>query len=344
MKKKRNTKLAVLVIVLSSACFWFVVNTKKGTIKETLRDFAVQDTAAITKIFLADKNNKTVTLERSSPGIWMVNGKYKARMDAVQTLLYTIQKVDVKEPVSKKAQDNVIKRLAGISVKCEIYAGRKLLKAYYVGAETQDQTGTFMILIDPETMKPSAKPFITYIPGFEGYLTTRYFVDERAWRELTVFKYDPSTIQSVRVEAPFNPEFGYDVIAKSENDFEVKSILSQKQLLHIDPLAVKQYLSYFQNLNFESFENDLSTKQIDSVKSSKPINIITVTDKAGKATTVKFYTRAPKTKGETDVYGKEIMFDLERMDALINNGKDLVILQYYVFGKVMPPLIYFQKK
>lgn len=344
MKKKRNRTLAILVVLLGSACFWLVVNNKKGTIKETLRDFAVQDTAAITKIFLADKNNKSVTLERTAPGVWMVNGKYKARMDAVQTLLYTIKKVDVKEPVGKQAQDNVIKRLSGLSVKCEIYAGDDLIKAYYVGAETQDQTGTFMILIDPETMKPSAKPFITYIPGFEGYLTTRYFVDERAWRELTVFKYDPANIQSVKVEVPFNPEFGYEVVVKGDNVFEVKSIRSQEKLPDVDPLSVKQYLSYFQNLNFESFENELSEKQADSVKQAKPINVITVTDKAGKTTSVKFFARSPKTKGEKDVTGKEILFDLERMNALINNGKDLVILQYYVFGKVMPPVTYFQKK
>ncbi len=344
MKKKRNRTLAILVVLLGSACFWLVVNNKKGTIKETLRDFAVQDTAAITKIFLADKNNKSVTLERTAPGVWMVNGKYKARMDAVQTLLYTIKKVDVKEPVGKQAQDNVIKRLSGLSVKCEIYAGDDLIKAYYVGAETQDQTGTFMILIDPETMKPSAKPFITYIPGFEGYLTTRYFVDERAWRELTVFKYDPANIQSVKVEVPFNPEFGYEVVVKGDNVFEVKSIRSQEKLPDVDPLSVKQYLSYFQNLNFESFENELSEKQADSVKQAKPINVITVTDKAGKTTSVKFFARNPKTKGEKDVNGKEILFDLERMNALINNGKELVILQYYVFGKVMPPATYFQKK
>ncbi len=118
---KKNRIAIVLVVLLGSLSFWFIINNKKGTIKETLRDFAVEDTASINKIFLADKNGHTITLERKSPGLWTVNGKYNARMDAVQTLLYTIKKIDIKEPIGKKAVDNVIKRLAAKAIKCEIY-------------------------------------------------------------------------------------------------------------------------------------------------------------------------------------------------------------------------------
>lgn len=345
MKKKRNRIPAIIVVLLGSITFWLVINNKKSTIKETLRDFAVEDTASITKIFIADKSGKSVTLEHDATGTWTVNGKFIARPDAMQSLLYTIKKVTVKEPVSKNAQDNIIKRLSGAAIRCEIYTGDKLVKAYYVGTETQDQTGTYMILIDPETMKPSAKPFITCINGFEGYLTSRYFTDEKEWRDLTIFKYQPDHIKSVRMEVPFNPEFGYELVVKGNNDYEVKSLSTPtKTLPDTDTLAVKQYLSYFQKLSFEAFEDQLNEKQMDSVRNAKPINIITVTDLDGKSNTVKFFARGPKAKGQKDIKGNEIMFDQERMDAVINNSKDLVVVQYYVFGKVMPPVMYFQKK
>ena len=156
----------------------------------------------------------------------MVNGLYDARPDVIQTLLYTIRKIDVKEPVGKKAQDNVVKRLAADAVKCEIYSKGELIKAYYVGSETQDLTGTYMILIDLKTMETSAKPFVTYIPGFEGFLTTRYFTEEIGWRDRTVFNYIPNEIKSVRMEVPNNPEYGYVVIALDNNLFDVKMIAS----------------------------------------------------------------------------------------------------------------------
>jgi hypothetical protein len=341
---KRNKIAIILVIVLGSLSFWFIINKKNSTIKETLRDFAVEDTASVTRIFLADKKGRNVTLERKASGRWMVNDKYPARMDAVNNLLVTIRRVDVKEPVSKIAHDNVVKMLATKAVRCEIYSGEKLVKAYYVGTETQDMTGTYMILIDPETMETSARPFVTYIPGFEGYLTTRYFTDELGWRDRVVFQYVPNEIKSVKLETPYTPELGYELVVKGENDFELKNLKDGKAIEGIDPLQVKQYLSYFQLLNFESFEVELKPAQIDSVLRSQPINILTVTDSKGDVNTVKFYAKKPKHEGAVDKDGKPLVFDPARMNALLDNGKDFVLVQYFVFGKVMPPAIYFQKK
>lgn len=339
---KRNRIAVILVILLGSASFWYMMNSRKSTLNAEMRNFAVADTASINKIFLADKEGHEITLERDSTGKWVLDGKYGVRMDALQTLLETIKRVDVKEPVGKKAQDNIIKRIAGKAVKCEIYQNSILTKAYYVGTETQDNTGTYMIMIDPETMKTAEKPFVTYIPGFEGYLTTRYFTEEKGWRDRTIFKYIPSDIKSVKMETPFTPEKGYEVIVNGMNDYQVNSLADNKPLQGVDPLAVKQYLSYFQVLTFESFEVDINDKQIDSVEKCQPINIITVTDNKGNVNKVKFFARAPK-KDAIDATGKPLQFDTERMDALMNNGKDFVMVQYYTFGKVMPPADYFQK-
>src|SRR5688572_11698303 len=96
---KKNKVAIILVALLGTLSFWFVVRRDKGTIKEELRDFAVADTGAITRIFLADKKGRTISLDRKSESIWTVNQKYDARPDAIQTLLFTISKVDVKEPV-----------------------------------------------------------------------------------------------------------------------------------------------------------------------------------------------------------------------------------------------------
>ncbi len=340
---KKNRTAIILVVLLGTISFWFIINKGKGTIKETLRDFAVADTASISKIFLADKSGNAVTLERQPSGHWTVNGKYNARMDALKTLLNTIKKIDIKEPIGKSAQDNVIKRLAAKAVKCEIYQKDKLIKAYYVGTETPDQTGTYMILIDPETMKPSEKAFITYIPGFEGYLTTRYFVEERGWRDRTVFQYNPNDIKSVKLELPSNPEYDYELTVKGNNNYQIKILKDNQLLNNWDTLAVKQYLSYFQQLNFESFEVDLKPAQIDSVLKSQPINILTVTDNAGKANKIKFYARS-NMKNILDKEGKPLPFDPIRMDALLDNGKDFVMLQFYIFGKVMPQPNYFLQK
>jgi hypothetical protein len=341
---KKNRIAIILVIVLGSLSFWFVVNNKKGTIKETLRDFAVTDTAAVDKIFLADKKGNSSTLERNPAGGWTVNGKYQVRMDAMETLLGTMRKVDIKEPVGKKAHDNVVKQLAADAIRVEIYSGKELIKAYYVGGYTQEMTGTYMILMDPETLKPSAKPFITYIPGFEGYLTTRYITEEKLWRDRTAMKYIPSEIQSVKLEIPDKPELGYELKVKGNNDYEINMLSGKETVKNVDPLAVKQYLSYFQQLNFESLDMGMSQTEIDSTMKSTPLNILTVTDSKGNKNTIKFFARKPKKEDRLDPAGNVVKYDPDRMNAWIENTKDLAIVQYYVFGKVMPPAEYFQKK
>jgi len=341
---KKNRIRIVLVILLGSASFWFIVNNNKGTIKETLKDFAVQDTASITKIFLADKKGRTVTLERQSPALWRVNGKYDVRRDAIDVLLMTIKKVDVKEPVGKAAVDNVIKRLSGNAIKCEIYQDNKLTKAYYVGSETQDALGTYMILVDLETMENSAKPFVTYLPGFEGYLTTRYFTEEAGWRDRTVIHYNPNDIAAVKMEVPFKKGYSWELKIKGNNDYEVKMTDDNSALNNVDELAVKQYLSYFQHQNFEAFESAVTGKQKDSVMKSQPINILTITDTKGKTQKIKFFARKPKREGLQDSKGEIIQYDLDRMNAVINDEKELLLVQYYIFGKMLPPADYFLKK
>lgn len=340
---KRNRIAIIIVILLGSISFWFIVNNKKGTLKETLRDFAVSDTAAIDKIFIADKNGGKVTLTRNNKG-WSVNGKFQARADAMDILLQTIKKVDIKEPVSKKAQDNVVKQIAAGAIRCEIYQHGELAKAYYVGAQTQDQTGTYMILMDPETMKPSAKPFVTYIPGFEGFLNTRYFTDERLWRDRSIMTYVPTDIKSIRMEVPGAPEKSYQVDIHGNNDYDVTMLQSGKKLDNIDPMAVKQYLSYFQQVDFESLDMGMTQKEIDSTLKAQPLNILTVTDVKGKTNKVTFFARKNKHEGSIDEQGKPVEFDLDRMNALLANTNDFVMVQYYVFGKMMPPADYFQKK
>lgn len=267
-----------------------------------------------------------------------------ARMDAISTLLLTMKKVDIKEPVGKKAQDNVVKQMAADAVRCEIYQDGKLTKAYYVGSQTQDMTGTYMILMDLETMKPSAKPFVTYIPGFEGFLTTRYFTQEKLWRDRTIMTYVPSDIKSVKLEVPDRPELGWQLDVKGNNDYSITMLGDKKAVSNIDPLTVKQYLSYFQQVDFESLDMAMTKKEVDSTLKSQPINILTVTDNKGKTNKISFFARKNKHEDSIDEKGKPVKFDLDRMNALLANTNDFVMVQYYIFGKMMPPADYFQKK
>lgn len=339
---KRNKFAILTAIVLGSIALWLYLNKGKGTITESFSDFSISQPSTVNQIILK-KSNSSILLERQVSGEWLVNGKYPVNENALKSLLYTFKNIDIKEPVGKTEQEKTIKELSEKGLLCEIYQDNQLVKAYYVGNETAGRTGTQMVLLDLETREPIAKAFVTYIPGVESNVSSNYFIEERAWRDRTVFKYDPANIRSVKLEVPLYPEAGYELSLKGDGAYQL-SLLSTKQILsNIDPSAVKQYLSYFEQLNFERFESDITPAQLDLLVKSQPLNILTVTDTAGKTNKVQFYP-LKNVKNILDTDGKPLKFNPERMLALLDNGKDLVVVKFFEFGKVMPPAAYFVKK
>jgi len=340
---KRNRIAIILVIVLGALSFWFTTHNTKTTLSKGLRDFAIKDTGAVTKIFIANKNNSTVTLEKQKPGVWKLNSKFFARADAINTLLETMKNIEVKSPVGKNAQENVIKDLAAGGIKIEAYEGDKLVKVYYVGGETMDLMGTNMLLVDPETMKNSSVPYITYIPGFDGYLTTRYSASEAEWRDKAIFRYIPPEIKSIKVEFPIHPGNGFEINNLPGARFEVRSLSDNMPLKNVDTMAVKQYVSYFQDIEYEAIEKlDKSFK--DSIIASTPLNTIAITDMKGVTNSIKIFYKNGKPDKIDPVTNKPEVYDKDRIFALINNGADFVTIQYFVFGKLLQPVGYFTPK
>jgi len=334
MKKNRIT--LIIFLLLAFAAIILVLTNRKGTIKESLKDFAVKDTASITKIFMADKSPSQVTLTREAAGQWTVNGKFAARNDAMKTLLETINQIDVRAPVAKSAYNNVIKALSTSGMKVEIYSKDKHLKTYYVGGSTQDNMGTFMMI------ENSSTPFVTYIPGFNGYLTTRYFTEEDLWRDRTVFNYYPDEITNIFVEYPNKDrKYSYKIDAKTFPAYSG----DEKEKPIVDTAKVSTIVGLFKHVNFEGFANGVPQQTKDSILATNPIAIITVVDNKGSKDMIKAYLKMLNKKDSVivDDNGKPLKYDIDRMFALINNGKDFVVIQHYVFDAIMVSFDYFKK-
>ena len=328
----RKNKIAILLVFfLGTAAVWFVINNGASSINEELRDFSVSDTAAISKICLTDKS-ENIMLERNYKGTWKLNEKHYADNFALKKLLYTINKVEVKTPVSKNDEDAIVKKLIESAIKCDIYKNGKLSKSYYVGGVTPDNMGTYMVLIDNETGQPSDKPFITYVPGYNSSIMAHYNTDIKRWRDKTIFNYNEPEIKSIKVESPKSPENSYELLIRG-NQYQLKILTNKTFVRNIDTLAIKQYLTYFFNLNFDSVD----TSQ-QSVAGKVPFSIVTVTDVKGAANKVTFYL-FKNDRVDKDVFKSEDV----HLIALLDNG-DIVNVKQYLFGKIMPEVIYFYKK
>ena len=333
---KNKLVLVIFLIFIIIASVVYLNANKKGTIKKELSDFALKDTSLVTKIFMVDKKNVQVLLTKED-GYWKVNNKYVARQDAVGLLLETIASVEVKSPVSKKALNNVIKRLATKSVKVEIYQGENLVKTYYVGESTADQGGTYMILNN------SSIPYITHKPGFVGYLSTRYFVDESLWRDNAIFLYSFKNIASISVNLQYEPDKAYTIYNDGKNVFRIQDI-TKKEISGFNPSIVKEFIASFKKVKCESYVNEFfSSARLDSLLKTKPLATISVTNNKGETNSIKLYKR-PNFAGSLDDNGKPIEFDPDAMYGILKDNKQVVVCQYFVFDPLMKKIgDFFQK-
>jgi len=327
MKKNRNILLVLLLLIAVTA--YFLINKKSGTLERELSDFAYRDTGAVSRIFLADRTGKQVAINRKGPGDWVLDDGSEARNDAVNALLDVIRNIGIRSPVAKAAYNNVVKAIATKGIKIEIYKGADKVKTYYVGGPTQDQMGTFMYL------DGSSVPFVTQIPGFNGYLTPRFITNSSDWKTHRLFRYTPGAIQTL---AAVDKEVkGYYI--KLEADGKGDYILYDSNGKKVEPVSqdkITSYLQFYESINYEMEETSISPDQRDSLLKTIPYREISITGMDGLNKRIELWRRpiTPSTTHKTNASGDPFAYDIDRMTARFNNDTALVVVQFFVFDKL----------
>lgn len=342
--KKKYIIAALLLILAGIVTLILWKKQSDGTLNPGEKDFAIADTSTVTKVFLADKKNRTVLLQKQENSAWKLNDKFEAQPNMINELLRTFMYVSVKAPVPRSMKDNVVKRLASFGIKVEIYAKtpwinlwgfklferERLIRTYYVGDNTMDNTGTFMM------MEGSDQPYITYIPGFNGFLQTRYSTKEYDWRDHSVFNYSIPEIAKVKVEYPGMPENSFMIENNPGSNYKVYN--GNGQILGgIDTNKVVSYLSSFTEVKFETFLNELDKTKADSLLSQPvfaKISVLPVKQSNWKEIT---FFRIKSPEGTVDLFGEKLEYDRERLHA-ITKEDGLIICQYFVFGSLFRQL------
>ena len=348
---KKNNRITIIItallVVIAGVLIWNnrYISTNRG--EES--NFQVWDTASVTKIYLADRKERESLLEREPQG-WVLNGTYRAHPKQVQYLLTTLYKIRIKMPVSKASHDNIVKQLASQSTKVEIYQNvprinlfnkvklfyhEKRTKVFYVGDATMDSSGTFML------KEGADKAYIVYIPSFRGFITTRFTANPDDWRDHTVFHENMADIQSVAIEFNEDPEGSFRIDNLGKHQYKLTRLCDNKELPY-DTLKVINFMSSFGDLRFEAlFTNSLPQERIDSITSSPYVHHVILTDKEGNTKEMKTFKKLVMN-GVTDFGGDYGEIDRDRMYAPIEGGKDFVLIQNYVFDKVLHDVRYFE--
>lgn len=355
MKKKRN------IIILTATCALGIVALLLFVLlghRSTLDDFAVKNPETITRIFMADNRGHRVLLthdlENTSDSAWMVDEKYYASAPMIDMLVSTLSGMRIREKVNKAAMPNVVKDLSTNNVKVEVYQkvyginwfkGRlqlfphdKKTVTYYVGHETRDMMGSY-ILRDGDK-----EPYVIYKPGLRGIVNTRFIADPIPWRSHRITNLDVKNIDRVQLDITAAPDQSYAVVREGDGFYlECGNPLVRAD--HFDTARVAQMLSSFANLNFDEYAMAVPKVEIDSVFSKTPKTVISVTDRDGKRREIKTYVKYTnpddiKTMPDTSMYQ---VFDINRLYAVVDS-KDTVLIQYFAFDNILQPADFFLGK
>lgn len=337
LKKLTKYLGGIAAVALVLLAFYFVFNHRNSTFDN---EFIMADTVAITKIFIADKANNSVTITKKN-GQWFVNDSVLAISDNVNIILETMMQIEIKHPISKSSYETNVRRMASTSTKVEIYETLPVFdyfgirfwyretatRVFYVGGATQDNTGTMM------KMEDSKDIFITYIPGFNGYLTERFSPKIADWKSHEVFRLSIPQIDIVRIEFPSKPEQSYQIRNIDNRTFSLSSLVPFQEISGFDTTRLLELMGSFLKINYETYLDDMNPNRIDSLKNSMPLTRITVKTKLGKTQVLTLYNRQ-NVDELLDVNGKPFPFDVDRMYAFSSEDRTPFLMQFFVMDNV----------
>lgn len=330
---KKYWPYILILLALGAAVGYFVYAYSPAALAKKESAFGVKDTDKIERIKLTNEKGESLTLSRQGKK-WRLNDKYEANEVAVSNLLNTVHLLEAAYIAPTNAQPIVLKDLSKQRTKCEIYAAGedKPFKAYYVGGPTADGTGTYMIMeLDG---KMAANAYVTHINGQKAYLTAVYAPIEERWRTRWVYQDNAATIESLKVEYHRERQKSFTINKVAKDSFVIANSESKVEEQPRQKF-IQQYLDFYEGLSIEAYENN--NVQKDTILMDQPFCTITLR-RADKTETQSILYYAPinrKTMVKFDDNGRPLQYDIEHYYAQLNDKKDLVLIQYYVWGKVL---------
>lgn len=354
MKKKNYISIVIIAILIVIAGILIGNNRYLSSLRSEAFDFTVYDTASITKLFFADKSGHQVLLQRDANG-WLVDNEYAANKGMINEMLYTLNRMRIKMPVSVKKSDNIVTRMSSNNTKVEVYQILPRInffnkvkmfyhetrsKVFYIGGVTQDNQGTYVL------KEGGDKVYIAHIPGLRGTLYPRFTADPIEWRSHQIFAENMDDIASVKLEINGDPHNSFIINEINRAQFTMNRLDGEP--VDFSDNKVLTLMMAFKDVRFEAFLNDVDPARRDSIINSPFQQRLTLTTKEGKSISVTTFRLMANADlydySDEDIENFEHMIkDPDHQYALLSEGNEFVLIQDFVFGKLLKPADYYSK-
>jgi hypothetical protein len=156
-----------------------------------------------------------------------------------------------------------------------------------------------------------------------------------------VINYIPPQLKSIKMSFEAHKDSSFVIDLKSTTNFELHSLNGTP--IPFDEAKMKQYLAYFQNISYEKLMNNYNKRLVDSVQKAMPFLKMTITDNNNKVRDFSFVYKY-STVELNKKYSMDYKYDPDRLFLVEEGTKEVSVIQYYVFGKIMQNYSYFLPK
>ena len=180
-------------------------------------------------------------------------------------------------------------------------------------------------------IKEGSKPFIVYVPGYDGDIGSGFTLNELFWQPYTVFNLLPSEIASITFENFSDSSSSFSITNKNHH-YAVSD--GNINLTGLDSALVKRYLSYFTWIPFESWAFEIQVRKRKMIESQKPLYRITVITAGG---TKDVLTLWEKMSGQDKIKIK----DSDKLFGKTQGRDELFIMRYFDIDPLLKKRSYF---
>ena len=258
---KKNWGLLIILLLLSGV-FGILISRKGVTTSLEVEEdlFAVEDTASLQRLELQQPQGITQVLERSGRG-WQLNNTYQADPQLMRLLLSVLQNVEVKRPVARSQQEEVVQRLKQEGVQVRAYKEGGGVKEFIAGGDEEGRLSYFL---------QDGEAYVVELPGYVSYISGIFGLTENNLRDRTLFQTNHLNLQQLTLEYPGDTN-------NIRIDFD-GARLEVGGVARPDSVQLLGFLSLFENLQASGYVNVQEYPDLDSLLQGEPVALIRVKD------------------------------------------------------------------
>jgi hypothetical protein len=316
MKKKIFQLISVVFILV----LVLLIFRSRSPFGKSNTSFAALPKNEITRIEISSGKEK-LTLEKTKDQ-WHLDGGKEVRKSGIMLITRVLNELKIKSPVSPELFDTVVTQKNIIPVKVKAFENSRLLTSFLVYKTPSNIYGNIM------RTRERSKPFIVYVPGFDGNIGAVFTLNRLYWQPYTIFNLMPSEIVSVDFRNTADTSSSFSVIRNKQRIILTDGSV---QLAGYDSVAVGRYLSYYTWIPFETWALEISQDEKNTILGSKPAYEISVKKTDGGTIKLTLWER-------NGVNGEK---DSDRLYGKTESSAELFIVRYFDIDPLLKKRSYF---